>query len=363
MDVRRQMLATGCRILYSSGLGRLLSPLTGGRGLVFTLHSVRPNAGLDEEANGFFPNRHLTVTPEFLERTILQVRAAGLRIVSLAEALDHAENGDPDAQRMCAFTFDDGYRDNLTHAYPVLKKHDVPFTIFVTSGFVDRSSEIWWEALERIVGGALSIETPIGERMRTLDARSYNEKTRTYDHLLHWFTHELGEESQRVELRRLAATHGLDLAALADELILSWDELRDLCRDPLFTLGAHTHNHFALARLSRARMHEDIATGLERLGDELGISPTFFAYPYGFEAAVNHQSLEVVSEFGFRAAFTTHPGMLDSAVQPFAMPRVSLNGYFQDPAIVSQYLSGAPFPIYNAMRRARERVSLRRSWM
>ncbi|WP_157727552.1 polysaccharide deacetylase family protein [Stappia sp. ES.058] len=351
------MLATGCRVLHASGLGRLLAPLTGGRGLVFTLHSVRPDA----ETHGFSPNRHLTVTPEFLESTILQARAAGLRIVSLAEALDHVENGDPDSARVCAFTFDDGYRDNLIHAYPVLRKHGVPFTIFVTSGFVDRTSEIWWEALERIVRGASFVETPIGARMRTLDARNNDGKTRTYDRLLHWFTHELGEESQRVELRRLAAVHGVDLVALADELILDWDELRVLCRDPLFTVGAHTHNHFALARLSRARMHDDIAAGMDRLAAELGISPHVFAYPYGFEAAVNHQSLEVVSQFGFRAAFTTHAGMLDQSADPFAMPRVSLNGYFQNRAIVSQYLNGSPFPIYNALRRIRDRISFRQA--
>lgn len=338
-------------------MGRLLAPLTGHRGLVFTLHSVRPQSRM----HGFAPNRHLTVTPEFLERTIVQARAAGLRIVSLAEALDHVETDDPAAQRVCAFTFDDGYRDNLIHAYPVLRKHEVPFTIFVTSGFVDRSSEIWWEALERIVRGASSIETPIGERMRTLDASTRDGKVRIYDRLLHWFTKELGEESQRVELRRLAAVHGLDLAALADELILDWDELRSLCRDPLFTVGAHTHNHFALARLSRTRMQDDIAAGLERLAAELGVTPQVFAYPYGFEAAVNHQSQEVVSQFNFRAAFTTHPGMLERKADRFAMPRVSMNGYFQDAAIVSQYLNGAPFPIYNMLRRIRDGVSLRRT--
>ncbi|MBB99418.1 MAG: polysaccharide deacetylase [Rhodobacteraceae bacterium] len=357
MDMRRQMLATGCRLLHASGLGRLLAPITGRRGLVFTLHSVRPAA----ETQGFAPNRHLTVTPEFLEQTILQARAAGLRIVSLAEALDHAQTGDPDGPRVCAFTFDDGYRDNLIHAYPVLRKHEVPFTIFVTSGFVDRSSEIWWEALERIVRDAPSIETPIGERMRTLDVSTSERKVRIYDRLLHWFTQELGEDSQRVELRRLAGIHGLDLAALADELILDWSELRALCRDPLFTVGAHTHNHFALARLTRARMQDDIAAGMDRLASELGVSPQVFAYPYGFEAAVNHQSLEVVSQFGFRAAFTTHPGMLDGTSDRFAMPRVSLNGYFQDDAIVSQYLNGAPFPIYNALRRLRDGVTPRRS--
>ncbi|GGE77952.1 polysaccharide deacetylase family protein [Stappia taiwanensis] len=352
MDVRRQILGSGCKLLHWSGIGRLLSPLTAGKGLIFTLHSVRTG-----KAHGdFLPNRHLSVTSDFLEQTIEQVRGAGFDFVSLDEAVDRM--GESGGRPFAALTFDDGYRNNLDIAYPVLKRHQVPFTIFVTSGFVDRTSEIWWEALERIVASAEAIEMPIGERMQRLPTDTPARKMQVFDRLLKWYSLDLGERSQRMEIRRLAKRHGLDLAALAEELILGWDDIRGLCADPLFSLGAHTHNHFALARLTRDDMRSEIRQGLERFQAELGIRPTMFAYPYGFEAAVNHQSTEAVREFGFRAAVTTHPGVLSGDEPLLELPRVSLNGYFQDRAIIAQYLTGAPFPVLNAMKRIRSRLSL-----
>lgn len=352
MDLRRQLLAGSCKLLHWSGIGRLMSPLTGGQGVIFTLHSVRP-AG---EARAFAPNRHLQVTPEFLDHTIRQIRASGMEIVPLEEAVARMAEPAGGRPRFAALTFDDGYRDNLDHAWPVLKRHGAPFTIFVTSGFVDRTAEIWWEALERIVAGAQEIEVPVGARMRKLPAVTDRQKEHVFCHLLHWFTRDLGEDSQRLELRRLAAAHDLDIEALAEELILSWDELRELCRDPLFSVGAHTHNHYALARLTRERMRQDVVAGLDRIEAELGLRPRVFAYPYGYEAAVNSQSMDVVREFGFDAAVTTRPGVISPGNEPMALPRVSLNGYFQSAAIVSQYLTGAPFPVYNAARRIRDTV-------
>jgi peptidoglycan/xylan/chitin deacetylase (PgdA/CDA1 family) len=354
MDLRRRLLAGGCALLDRSGLGRALTPLTGGRGLVLTLHSVAPMA----PCNAFAPNRHLQVAPEFLDRTIDQIRDAGIELVSLEEAVKRGIEGqEGKGRRFAALTFDDGYRDNLVHAWPILKRQGVPFTIFVTSGFVDRTAEIWWEALARIVASAGSIEVPVGAGMRRFASETVAQKRHVFCHVLHWFTQELGEDSQRLELRRLAERHGLDLVALADELILTWDELRELSRDPLFTVGAHTHDHFALARLTRDRMRADIGRGLERLKEELDVRPSFFAYPYGYEAAVNFEAHEVVQEMGFRAAVTTRPGVLTGSEDRFALPRISLNGYFQSRAVVSQFLTGAPFPIYNMLRRVRDAIN------
>jgi peptidoglycan/xylan/chitin deacetylase (PgdA/CDA1 family) len=159
----------------------------------------------------------------------------------------------------------------------------------------------------------------------------------------------------------MAALHGLDLAALAEELILSWDELRALSENPLVDIGAHTHDHYALARLSSADIRDTVKRGLERIETELGVTPRHFAYPYGYEAAVDRRSVAALEGFGFDCAVTTRPGMLNesAARDPLALPRISLNGYFQSPTIIGQYLTGAPFPIYNWARRLKEQVTSR----
>lgn len=353
MDIRRAILAGSCHFLTHSGAGRLLAPFTQGMGLIFTLHKVEPSGA----AGRFAPNGHLTVTPDFLEATIIQVRDAGIEFVSLAEAVRRLREGGGN-RRFAAVTLDDGYRNNLEFAYPVFKRHGVPFTIFVATGFVDRTSEIWWEALARIVAQADFIEIPIGARMERLAARSIDEKCAAYARAATWLSRDMGEAAQRLEIRRLAGQHGLDLKKLADELILSWDDLRELCRDELAAIGAHTHDHFALARLGRCEMRDNVQLGLDRLEAELGLKPRHFAYPYGYEAAVDRRSVEVLREFGFDCAVTTRPGMLRDAVRHelLALPRISLNGHFQNSAIVSQYLTGAPFPFYNLVRSIKDKV-------
>lgn len=355
MDFRRVLLGGCCRVLAHSGAGRLLAPWTQGEGLIFTLHSVLPARDKAE----FTPNGHLTVTPEFLEATIVQVKAAGIEFVSLSEALSRigaTARGTRGGRRFAVLTFDDGYRNNLDHALPILQRHRVPATIFAATGFVDRTSEIWWEALERIIATADFIDMPIGARMERLPTRTRAEKYAVYSRAVSWLSRDMSEAAQRLEIRRMAAQHMLDLRALADELILSWDELRALSDDPLIEIGAHTHDHFALARLSSADIRETVQKGLERITAELGVVPRHFAYPYGYEAAVDRRSVDALSGFGFDCAVTTRPGTLDagSGRDPLALPRISLNGYFQHPTIVGQYLTGAPFPLYNWARRFKE---------
>jgi peptidoglycan/xylan/chitin deacetylase (PgdA/CDA1 family) len=99
---------------------------------------------------GFQPNRHLEISPEFLRATVERIRANGYKIIALDEAVDLLKSG-YGRERYAVLTFDDGYRDNLEYALPVLKELGAPFTVFVASGLVDRSSELWWQALELII--------------------------------------------------------------------------------------------------------------------------------------------------------------------------------------------------------------------
>ena len=137
------ILKPGLKALYYSGAHRLIAPFTEGMGLIFMLHQVSPI-----RPGEFAPNRGLMVTPDFLNAVLCEVKAAGLDILSLDEA--HARIADnTSSNRFACFTLDDGYRDNLEHAYPVFKRHEAPFTIYVPSDFPEGKGELWWLALCR----------------------------------------------------------------------------------------------------------------------------------------------------------------------------------------------------------------------
>ncbi len=94
-------------------------------------------------------NRELEITPDFLEQTIKEYKQKGFRFVSIDEVSEILEKGRVDKPFVC-ITFDDGYRDNYTDALPILKKEQVPFTVYVTTGFIDNKQSMWWYPNERL---------------------------------------------------------------------------------------------------------------------------------------------------------------------------------------------------------------------
>jgi len=106
-------------------------------------------------------NRELEITPEFLKQTIDDYRHQGYRFVSMDESCDIIGHGRTDHPFVC-LTFDDGYQDNYDIAYPILKQENVPFAIYVTTGFIDNRIPMWWYKSNN-----LGINT---ESLKTLDA-------------------------------------------------------------------------------------------------------------------------------------------------------------------------------------------------
>ena len=105
-------------------------------GRILMLHRV-----VEHRSEG--ENRELEITPEFLRRTIETYRQQGHRFVSIDEACAIIAKGRSKQPFVC-LTFDDGYRDTFDLAYPLLKGHNIPFAVYVTTGFVDQTASVWW---------------------------------------------------------------------------------------------------------------------------------------------------------------------------------------------------------------------------
>src|SRR5579859_3145880 len=131
-NLRKGLIRAAFEALYFSGAHVLLSPLCRGVGAVLMLHHVRP-----PRFSAFQPNQMLEIVPEFLEAVITMLREAEIDLVSLDEM--HRRLCARDFRRRFAcLTLDDGYRDNKEWAYPIFKRHEVPFCIYVPSSFPDR---------------------------------------------------------------------------------------------------------------------------------------------------------------------------------------------------------------------------------
>ena len=330
---------------------RLLGRFASGAGTILTFHRVRPAPNA-----AFTPNAHLEVTPNFLGDLIDWANSDGIDIVTLDEAKRRLGGGS--SRRFLVLTFDDGYRDNLQFALPVLRKRNAPFTVYVATGFTERRANPWWMTLEAILTKTQSVELADFART-TLPTRTLAEKRTAFEFASNWLQ-KVSEADQRSAIDRLAEQHGVSVSGLLDEAFMDWAELKRLAAEPLVTVGAHTDGHFALAKLDAAAVNREIELGVDLLERHLGSRPQHFAYPYGFEAAVGLREQELARAFGFATAVLTTPGVLrqENLLRPTAWPRVSMNGHFQSVAYAKVLVSGIPFLPGHLMHGGAERRSV-----
>lgn len=342
---KTRLMRWGLDCLNAIGAFRLMAPMTRGRGIIFTLHHVRPPS--DEP---FQPNRLLEVSPEFLERTVTLVRRARYEIVPLDQVAERLR--DRRSRRFAAFTLDDGYRDNLDYAYPVMKRLGAPFTIYVATSMPDQSAELWWRALEVVIRNSDGVDVTLDGQRIFLRTETTTEKYEAYERIYWWLRKE-PEDAKRSFVRDMAQRHGIDLTADSTAMALSWQQITDLAADPLVTIGAHTVTHPSLAQVSPARAEREMREGVDILAYHLHQPPRHFAYPYGSSADAGVREFKLAGDLAFETAVTTRPGVLYGAHRDHlhALPRVSLNGDYQSERFVRMFLSGAPFLLWNRFRR------------
>lgn len=340
------LLKTALAAVHYSGAGNLLSPYTRGVGVIFMLHHVRP-----EPPDAFEPNRILKVTPGFLEDVIGEVRDAGFDVIGLDAVRERLEDGDSERPFAC-FTLDDGYRDNRDYAYPIFRRYCVPFTIYVATDFADGRGDLWWLTLEDVLRAAPQITLGMNGMGRHFPLTTVAEKEAAH-HEIYWWLRSIPEAQARAAVAELAAAHNINVSAAHAELCMSWDELRDLAEDPLVTIGAHTRSHFALAKLSEGEVRAEMAESIARVEKELKRPCRHFSYPYGCPESAGEREFRIAEELGLETAVTTQKGLLfaENAQAMTALPRLSLNGDFQDLRYVKALLSGVPFALMNTLQR------------
>lgn len=340
-SVKRAMIAGGLEAAYLLSNAGLMRNARG-HGAIFTLHHVRPfNPRIVE------PNAHLEVTPEFLDLALRRLCDEGYEFISLADVPARLAN--PSSRPFACFTLDDGYRNNVQFALPVFERHSAPFTIFINEGFADRTHSIWWETVAALINQESRIRFDFGSGPDEIDISSPKSKLDAFDRFAVFMQKDC--EAQAVErLDAAARSYGIEPLALTEELTMNREELRQLSNHPLAALGAHTVSHRALMRLSPEMAGHEMQRSADWLQDVTGKRPTSFAYPYGTRAAVSIREQVIARELGFSVAVTTQPGTLgpNCLERLTGLPRISLNGFYQEPRYVAALASGIPFALSRA---------------
>lgn len=298
---------------HFSGLSRALAYRYRGRGIIFALHSV-----VDDDA--FHPDHTLRCPVGKLAWALRWLRQQQLDFVTLDQAVERLSA--PAAKPFVAFTFDDGFADNLTKALPVMEKFAAPFTVYVPTGMIARDVDAWWFGVAALVRTRDRVELPELGRFQCADPAS---KQRTYSAIETAIHKDFGLLPAVREVIRKA---GIEIPALVDAEALTDKQLRALCRHPLVTIGSHTTTHLNLARAAAATVRAEMANNRKFLEDLTAEPVMHNAYPFGHAGACGVREAEISRSIGFRTAVTTRPGTLFSEHRNHlhALPRVCLAG-------------------------------------
>ena len=346
--MKQTIIRTGLETLYFTGMHRLMRPLVGGVGAILTLHHVRPR-----RPDAFQPNHLLEITPEFLDGLLRRLKNAALDVISLDEMHARYLSGDFRRRFVC-MTFDDGYKDLMRFAYPLLKKYELPFALYIPTSFPDRLGELWWLALEAVIAQNSRIGMVINGESRFFDCATANDKRDLYDQIYGYLRSMKTEDELRHAVRDLAARHKVDIAAFCRDLCMDWREIIELATDPLVTIGAHTVNHNMLKKMAdKSAVRAEMEMSRSVLEAALGRRPQHLAYPVGDPTSAGPREFRIAAELGFKTAVTTRPGVLFKAHRDHltALPRISVNGDFQRQRYLDVLMSGAATAMWNGFRR------------
>jgi peptidoglycan/xylan/chitin deacetylase (PgdA/CDA1 family) len=282
----------------------------------------------------------LAVTPvrfaEQLEVIRRDWHPIGLRALTKAIAQERVPH------RAVCITLDDGYRDNLIEAKPLLDRADIPATVFVASGSLDcdaiaLSNEIESLILEpstlpesfRVTIGDSEQHWSLGnytqqeaERDRAwnvFDSRDPSLRHSAY-RALHAQLHRLSPAGRRSAIAALRTAVGAPQRASVRRM-MSETEVARLAGGGLIEIGAHTVNHPKLCLLDMAEQQREISESKSRLESIVGAAVTSFAYPYGTHEDYDGRSVSLVREAGFERACSIFGGVVTRRSSIFELPR------------------------------------------
>ncbi|KAF2990067.1 hypothetical protein MJC1_02727 [Methylocystis sp. MJC1] len=344
---RELAIEAGMQLFKASGVHRLAAPFTSGLGAILMFHRVRPDRG-----EAFAPNAGLEITPQFLDALLTHLAARGYDLLSLDAALDLLRGREAPARPFVVLTFDDGYRDLVEHALPVLERRRAPFAAYVTCGFADQTARLWWLEMEEALRRLSRVEVVVAGRRIVRACATAQEKREAFSYI-YWAIRDGAEEQLLDVVARLAGEAGVDSHVLTADACLDWSGIAALARHELATIGAHSVTHARLAKLDAAEARREMADSRDFIEQKTGAAPKHFCYPVGDPTSAGAREFALATELGFESAVTTRPGMIFPEHRDYlhALPRLSVNGKHQSLAALDILLSGAPFAVMNRGRR------------
>jgi peptidoglycan/xylan/chitin deacetylase (PgdA/CDA1 family) len=248
-----------------------------------------------------------------LDRSLTTL-AKHYRFISMDKAVAMLAGKEPLQPYSLVLTFDDGYRNNITHALPILQRHNAPAIFFLSTGHVERREPFWYDRLDYAIqhlrqeqhiyfSGKIFLFRPNQEEISRITFSSLRHMIKTDNRPYTETMLEVNQMTNNLEDNgscRLADVFEKDHCTA----IMTWEETRWAANQGV-TIGSHTVDHSILDRLDEVAAREQLTISKKTIEQHTGKQCAFFCYPNG---NWDKNIVSLVRETGFIAATTTDTG-------------------------------------------------------
>ena len=317
------------------------------RAVVLTYHGV-----LDGSAEYDYLNHNFIAAESFDAQ--MRYICRHYRPVALRELVAAYREGRTPPARSVAVTFDDGFANNFTVAYPILRRHSVPFTVFVTTGLLDTpGAMLWTERAKRSLFfyPESSVSLQLGGAPLTLDLSSRSARADASKAVLNRLKRMSPAERNQAldDLERVCGSRPVQEHERERYDFLTWAQAREMASAGV-EIGSHTVNHPILTTLDAGTLRDELAGSKRRVESALGQECLSFAYPNGSPADFGSREKAALRECGYLCGLSLN-GSLNDQPDLYEVDRINV-GRHLDPAAFHVAMTG----ILGAARRTRNRM-------
>jgi peptidoglycan/xylan/chitin deacetylase (PgdA/CDA1 family) len=261
-------------------------------GVIFMLHRVHPL-----EENKLKPNENLKVSPEFLEHTIRKLKEEYC-FISLDQLYDILTGKEKLNKKFALFTLDDGYKDNYEYAFPIFTKHNVPFTIYLTSDFPNKKVNVWWYIIEDLILDNKNLKLSDGT---VLQCETLSDKLESFFFLRKKLL-SIPKPNFTSEFINLFSYYSIDIYDKVSNMTLNWSQVIEMSKSELCTIGAHSVTHSNFNHLTKNELIWEIMESKKVIEEKIEKKVEHFSYPFGSHSEVNEMTLELMNELPFKTS-------------------------------------------------------------
>ena len=309
------ILNAGLELSYNLGINYLLDKMQESHGCFMTFHRVA-KAVIREQ----LPNKDFYVDLDFLEKLIIYLKANDWQIVTVSQSIQLSKQNN---SRFVNFSVDDAYKDTYDLVWPLFEKHQVPFTVYVTTGIPDGTLSMWNVCLEEIVRYNQAVD---------------NENKASY----YLSKEQQWERSNSTELfKQYCDRENINRIELRARHAITWSMLKKMSSSKFVEIGAHTVSHPHLSSLNDADCLNEMFECKIKLQNQLHVPVDHFAFPYGRKSDCGMREFQFARNIGYLTSATTHKGIVFSKTADwYKLPRNTLNGSTKSIGYVSSHLTG-----------------------